>query len=146
MGNGFSKEELKSYAGGKRAEFERILSEIVEIPTVSVEPDRKGEVRRGAEYAASLLKSWGAEVEVFDTKGHPIVHGKFDKGPNLPTVTVYNHLDVQPAEGPDWKTEPFRFTRKGDSYFGRGTTDDKGPAMTALFGARYARSSCRPYA
>jgi acetylornithine deacetylase/succinyl-diaminopimelate desuccinylase-like protein len=144
MGNGFSKEELKGYAGGKRAEFERILSEIVEIPTVSVEPDRKGEVRRGAEYAASLLKSWGAEVEVFDTKGHPIVHGKFDRGPDLPTVTVYNHLDVQPAEGEDWKTEPFRFTRKGDSYFGRGTTDDKGPAMTALFGARYAREQGVP--
>ena len=83
MGNGFSKEELKGYAGGKRAEFEKILSEIVEIPTVSVEPDRKGEVRRGAEYAASLLKSWGAEVEVFDTKGHPIVHGKFTAGPNF---------------------------------------------------------------
>ncbi len=144
MGNGFSKEGLKSYAGGKRAEFERILGEIVEIPTVSVEPDRKAEVRRGAEYAASLLKSWGAEVEVFDTKGHPIVHAKFQRGPNLPTVTVYNHLDVQPAEGDDWKTEPFRFTRQGDRYFGRGTTDDKGPAMTALFGARYAREQGVP--
>ena len=144
MGNGFSHEELKGYAGGKRAEFEKILAEIVEIPTVSVEPERKGEVRRGAEYAASLLKSWGATVEVFDTKGHPIVHGKFDKGPGLPTVTVYNHLDVQPAEGDDWKTAPFRFTRRGDSYFGRGTTDDKGPAMTALFGARYAREQGVP--
>ena len=144
MGNGFSKEELKGYAGGKRAEFEKILGEIVEIPSVSVEPDRKGEVRRGAEYAAALLKSWGAEVEVFETKGHPIVHGKFQKGPNLPTVTVYNHLDVQPADGPDWKTEPFRFVRKGDSYYGRGTTDDKGPAMTALFGARYAREQGVP--
>jgi acetylornithine deacetylase/succinyl-diaminopimelate desuccinylase-like protein len=133
-----SKDVLKQYAAEKRPEFEKILSEIVEIPTVSVEPDRKGEVRRGAEYAASLLKSWGAEVEVFDTKGHPIVHGKFDRGPDYPTVTVYNHLDVQPAEGPDWRTEPFRFTRDGDRYLGRGTTDDKGPAITALFGARYA--------
>ena len=138
MSNGFSKDALKQYAADKRPEFERILSEIVDIPTVSVEPERKGEVRRGAEYAASLLKSWGAEVEVFETKGHPIVHGKFDRGASYPTVTVYNHLDVQPAEGPDWKTEPFRFTRDGDRYLGRGTTDDKGPAMTALFGARYA--------
>jgi acetylornithine deacetylase/succinyl-diaminopimelate desuccinylase-like protein len=138
MANGSSKDVLKQYAAEKRPEFEKILSEIVEIPTVSVEPDRKGEVRRGAEYAAALLKSWGAEVEVFDTKGHPIVHGKFDRGPDYPTVTVYNHLDVQPAEGPDWRTEPFRFTRDGDRYLGRGTTDDKGPAITALFGARYA--------
>ena len=138
MSNGSSKDALKQYAAQKRPEFEKILSEIVEIPTVSVEPDRKGELRRCAEYAASLLKSWGAQVEVFDTKGHPIVHGKFDRGPQYPTVTVYNHLDVQPAEGPDWRTEPFRFTRDGDRYLGRGTTDDKGPAITALFGARYA--------
>ena len=53
-------------------------------------------------------------------------------------MTVYNHLDVQPAEGPDWNTAPFDFIREGDKYRGRGTTDDKGPAMTALFGARYA--------
>src|ERR1700687_252006 len=128
MGNGFSKDALKRYAAEKRPEFEKVLSEIVDIPTVSVEPDRKGEVRRGAEYAASLLKSWGASVEVFETKGHPIVHGKFERGPGYPTVTVYNHLDVQPAEGPDWKSEPFRFKKDGDRYMGRGTTDDKGPA------------------
>jgi acetylornithine deacetylase/succinyl-diaminopimelate desuccinylase-like protein len=138
MSNGFSKDALKQYAAEKRPEFEKILAEIVDIPTVSVEPDRKGEVRRGAEYAVSLLKSLGAQVEVFETKGNPIVHGKFDRGANYPTVTVYNHLDVQPAEGPDWKTEPFRFAKDGDRYLGRGTTDDKGPAMTALFGARYA--------
>jgi acetylornithine deacetylase/succinyl-diaminopimelate desuccinylase-like protein len=138
MGNGFSKDALKRYAAEKRPEFEKTLAEIVNIPTVSVEPDRKGEVRRGAEHAASLLKSWGASVEFFETKGHPIVHAKFERGPGYPTVTVYNHLDVQPAEGPDWKSEPFRFTKDGDRYLGRGTTDDKGPAMTALFGARYA--------
>ena len=138
MSNGFSKDALKQYAAARRPEFEKILSEIVDIPTVSVEPDRKAEVRRGAQYAASLLKSWGAEVETFETKGHPIVHGKFTRGPGLPTVTIYNHLDVQPADGPDWRTEPFRFSKDGDKYMGRGTTDDKGPAMTALFGARYA--------
>ena len=138
MGNAFSKEALTAYAADKRSEFERVLSEIVEIPSVSVDPERKGDVRRAAEYAASLLKSWGAAVEVFDTGGHPIVHGRFDRGPGHPTVTVYNHLDVQPAEGDDWRTAPFRFTREGDRYMGRGTTDDKGPAITALFGARYA--------
>jgi acetylornithine deacetylase/succinyl-diaminopimelate desuccinylase-like protein len=138
MGQEFSKEALTLYAAEKRPEFEKVLSEIVEIPSVSVEPDRKGEVRRAAEYAASLLKSWGAGVDFFETGGHPIVHGRFDRGPGYPTVTVYNHLDVQPAEGDDWKTAPFRFTREGDRYMGRGTTDDKGPAITALFGARYA--------
>jgi len=136
--SGFSREELKSYARGKRAEFEGVLEKIVEIPSVSVEPGRKADVRRAAEYAVSLLESSGAKAKLYETKGHPLVYGRFDRGPNYPTVTVYNHLDVQPAEGPDWNTEPFDFIREGDKYRGRGTTDDKGPAITALFGARYA--------
>jgi acetylornithine deacetylase/succinyl-diaminopimelate desuccinylase-like protein len=138
MKDGFSREDLKSYAASERGEFEKVLGEIVEIPTVSVEPDRKAEVHRGAEYAVRLLESAGAKAELIETKGHPIVYGRFDRGADLPTVTVYNHLDVQPAEGPDWRTPPFQFTKKDGKYLGRGTTDDKGPAITALFGARYA--------
>jgi acetylornithine deacetylase/succinyl-diaminopimelate desuccinylase-like protein len=59
---------------------------------------------------------------------------------------VYNHLDVQPAsqETEPWETDPFLMVRKGDRYFGRGTTDDKGPALSALFGIRAARESQVP--
>jgi acetylornithine deacetylase/succinyl-diaminopimelate desuccinylase-like protein len=138
MASGFSREELQSYARGKRKEYEEVLEKIVEIPSVSVEPGRKADVHRAAEYGVKLLESFGAKAKLYETKGHPIVHGRFDRGAEYPTVTVYNHLDVQPAEGPDWNTAPFDFIREGDKYRGRGTTDDKGPAMTALFGARYA--------
>jgi acetylornithine deacetylase/succinyl-diaminopimelate desuccinylase-like protein len=134
----FSREELRSYARARRAEYESVLKKIVEIPSVSVEPERKADTRRAAEYAVSLLKSFGAEARLYETKGHPIVHGRFDRNPKYPTVTVYNPLDVQPAEGPDWTSAPFEFVKDGDRYLGRGTTDDKGPAITALFGARYA--------
>src|ERR1700750_394014 len=73
-------------------------------------------------------------------KGNPIFHCVFGNDSSLPTVTVYNHMDVQPAskETEPWDTEPFVFTKKGDTYYGRGTTDDKGPALSALFGARAA--------
>jgi acetylornithine deacetylase/succinyl-diaminopimelate desuccinylase-like protein len=138
MSNEFSRESLSRYADSQRAAFERVLSEIVEIPTVSVEPQHKDDMRRGAEYARGLLESMGAKAQVYDTEGHPLVHGRFDRDPSFPTATIYNHIDVQPAEGPDWKTQPFRFTRDGDRYFGRGTTDDKGPAISALFGAKFA--------
>ncbi|MEO8189729.1 MAG: M20/M25/M40 family metallo-hydrolase [Acidobacteriota bacterium] len=138
MDNGFSKEALATYAAGQREQFERTLGELVEIPTVSVEPERKPDMRRGAESAVRLLESLGARAKLYETPGHPIVYGRFDRGAGLPTVTVYNHLDVQPAEGPDWRTSPFEFVKQGDRYFGRGTTDDKGPAITALYGAKYA--------
>ena len=135
---GFSREQLKEYAAAKRGEFEKALGTLIEIPTVSVEPERKGDVHRGAEYAVQLLESCGASAALYETRGHPMVYGRFDRGEDLPTVTVYNHLDVQPAEGPDWRTPPFQFVKDRDRYLGRGTTDDKGPAVTALFGARYA--------
>ena len=138
MADVFSRESLQQYAAEKRAEFEQALEKIVEIPSVSVEPDRKAEVRRAADYAVGMLESFGAKATLYPTPGHPIIHGRFDRGEGLPTVTVYNHLDVQPAEGDDWKTPPFDFVKQGDRYFARGTTDDKGPAITALFGARYA--------
>ena len=140
----FAREDLQSYAKSARPEYEAALKKIVEVPSVSVDPDHKGDVRRAAELAVSMLQSAGAKTKLYETKGHPLVHGRFDRGASYPTVTVYNHLDVQPAEGPDWKTAPFDFVRDGDRYLGRGTTDDKGPAMTALFGARYAVSQGAP--
>jgi acetylornithine deacetylase/succinyl-diaminopimelate desuccinylase-like protein len=135
---GFKREELDAYALARRAEFEEVLGKIVEIPSISVDPAHKADVHRTAEYAVALLESFGAKAALYETDGHPVVYGRFDRGPQYPTVTVYNHLDVQPAEGPDWDSPPFAFRRDGDRYLGRGTTDDKGPAMTALFGARYA--------
>jgi len=132
---------LAAYAAREREHFESLLAELVEVPTVSADPERKGDVERGAELAARVLRAFGARVELHRVPGgSPIVLGAFDTGPERPTVTVYNHMDVQPAsrETEPWETEPFLFTRRGDTYYGRGTTDDKGPALTALFGARAA--------
>lgn len=135
----FSKQAVLDYTTSQRARFEETLRELVEIPTVSVDPDRRPDMARGAEFAATLIRSMGGEARVIPTKGYPIIHGTFNRNPAYPTVTVYNHLDVQPADLADgWFTEPFQFTRDGDRYFARGTTDDKGPALTALWGARYA--------
>ncbi len=138
MPDQFSKDSVSRYADSSREKFEKALREIVEIPTVSVEPQHKEDMSRGARNAAQLLESMGARARVYETGGHPLVHGRFEVDRSLPTATIYNHLDVQPADGPDWKTDPFRFVREGDRYLGRGTTDDKGPAISALFGAKYA--------
>ncbi len=137
--NSFSKQELLNYTGSERGRFEESLRDLVEIPSVSVDPERVTDVARSAEYAAELIRNMGGESRIIPTAGHPIVHGVFHVDSSYPTVTVYNHLDVQPAErGDGWNTDPFSFTRQGDRYFARGTTDDKGPALTALWGARYA--------
>ena len=136
---GFAKKSLLDYTASQRKSFEKTLRELVEVPSVSADPQRQTDVSSIVSQAAELIRRMGGEPKVLDTGGHPMLHGRFDQDPDLPTVTVYNHLDVQPAEKSDgWKTEPFRFTVEGDRYWGRGTTDDKGPALTALWGAKYA--------
>jgi acetylornithine deacetylase/succinyl-diaminopimelate desuccinylase-like protein len=137
------KASLTDFAARARAPFESTLKELVDIPTVSADAARKGDIRRCAERAAQLVREFGGEAEIIETAGNPLVHGRFDSADGGPTVTVYNHLDVQPAsrETEPWRTEPFSMTIEGDRYFGRGTTDDKGPALTALWGIRAAREA-----
>jgi acetylornithine deacetylase/succinyl-diaminopimelate desuccinylase-like protein len=137
------KELLFAFAKRERDHFEDTLREFVEIPTVSADPDRADDIRNCAEKAVAKIVEFGGQATILETDGFPIIHGRFDVDPSLPTVTVYNHLDVQPAsrETEPWKTDPFVFTKTGDRYLGRGTTDDKGPALTALFGIRAAREA-----
>jgi acetylornithine deacetylase/succinyl-diaminopimelate desuccinylase-like protein len=134
----FSRSALAVHTRSIRRRWERELATLVELPSISVAPERVADVRRTAEAAARLVRSLGGEATILPTGGHPLVHGRFRHDARLPTVTVYNHLDVQPADEPEWRGDPFRFVRRGDRYVGRGTTDDKGPALAALFGAHYA--------
>jgi acetylornithine deacetylase/succinyl-diaminopimelate desuccinylase-like protein len=85
-----------------------------------------------------VLTQAGAQAEIVETGGYPIVSGGWTTGSEHPTVTVYNHMDVQPAQEPEWRHAPFAFRNDGGIYRGRGATDDKGPALAALFGARVA--------
>jgi acetylornithine deacetylase/succinyl-diaminopimelate desuccinylase-like protein len=129
---------LRAHITSLRGEFEDKLAPLVEIPSVSMDPSRAPDMRRCADLASSYLRELGAEVSLVETGGVPMVLGKIIRDPSYPTVTIYNHLDVQPADPAEWKSPPFAFTRDGDRWRGRGTTDDKGPALSALYGARLA--------
>jgi acetylornithine deacetylase/succinyl-diaminopimelate desuccinylase-like protein len=131
-------ERLDAYVQSVRPEFEEKLAQLVEIPTISMDPERKGDIQRGADLAAEYLRAIGAEAETVETPGNPVVFGKLIQDPSYPTVAIYNHIDVQPANEPEWRQEPFTFFNKDGRYEGRGSTDDKGPALTALMGVRYA--------
>jgi acetylornithine deacetylase/succinyl-diaminopimelate desuccinylase-like protein len=140
------RKSLAAWAKGERNRFEDALKEMVEIPSVSADPGHAKDIARCADAAAQLIRDFGGQAKILKTDGHPIVHGKFAGGRKAPTLTVYNHLDVQPAsrETEPWETDPFVFTKKGDRYYGRGTTDDKGPALSALWGIRGAREAGVP--
>ena len=139
-----TREALAAFAEGRRAEFEAELKTLVEIPSISSAPDRAEDIRRCAEAAADLFRRHGGMATILETEGNPLILGTFDQDPSWPVLTVYNHMDVQPANEPEWTTDPFVMEVEGDTYRGRGTTDDKGPALAAFFGAMAAREAGVP--
>ncbi|NJN70215.1 MAG: M20 family dipeptidase, partial [Nitrospira sp.] len=130
--------QLQMYVTKSRPNFEDLLGQMVEVPSISMDSSHKGDIRRVADLAVQYLIGMGAKAQVVETGGYPLVSGGWTTGAEYPTVTIYNHLDVQPAQELEWKHAPFVFQNSRGIYRGRGATDDKGPALTALFGARYA--------
>lgn len=137
---------LASRVEALRPAFVSALKQLVEVPSVSAQARHKGDIRRCAEVAAALVRDAGGSATIHDTPGNPVVVGRLGDGPAHPSVVVYNHIDVQPAaEGKDgWTRPPFAFGEEGDRFYGRGATDDKGPAVTALLAARVAREEGIP--
>lgn len=136
---------LNQYLSDIRNTFEEQFEALVNIPSVSSDPAHSADLFRCAALGAELLRDMGAKAEVLPTDGYPVVLGEMTVDPRYPTLTIYNHLDVQPAEASEWTHQaPFTWRRVGDRYEGRGTTDDKGPALTALFAARFAKAAGIP--
>ena len=104
------------------------------IPSVSAIPEYAPDCRKAAEWLAGELRRIGAQrVEVSETGGHPIVVGERIEDPNLPTIVIYGHYDVQPGDPLDlWKTSPFEPIVRDGRMLGRGSADDKGQILIHL--------------
>jgi len=135
--NGLYK-NIDNYIRSVRSEFEDKLATLVELPSISSDPDRQDDIKNCGETAAQFLRDLGADAVALKTPGNPVVFGSIQTGKDNRTVTIYNHLDVQPADPSEWHKAPFTFYKTGERYEGRGTTDDKGPALTAMLAVRYA--------
>src|SRR5262245_26592536 len=131
-------QNIDSYIRDSRAECADKRATLGKIPSISSHPARQADSVKCGETAAQYLRDLGAEAECVATPGNPVVFGSLVTGENNPTVTIYNHMDVQPADASEWHKAPFTFFKEGDRYSGRGTTDDKGPALTAMLAVRYA--------
>ncbi len=119
------------------ANKERFLNELLDllrIPSVSADSKYAGDVKKTADFVAEKLKAAGADnVEVCPTAGHPIVYGEKIFDASLPTVLVYGHYDVQPADPVElWHSPPFEPVIKiteehpEGAIYARGACDDKG--------------------
>lgn len=126
--------KVNQYIAENKTRFLDELLEMLRIPSVSADPKYKADVARNAEVVAESLRSAGcAKVEIYPTAGHPIVYGEHVFDASLPTVLVYGHYDVQPADPLElWESPPFEpVIKKTDIHpegaiFARGSCDDKG--------------------
>jgi acetylornithine deacetylase/succinyl-diaminopimelate desuccinylase-like protein len=115
-----------------RAEADALVAELSEwcaIPSVSSDPDHAADVRRSAEHLAGLMEAAGLDAEVVAADGgQPAVYAEWlGAGPDAPTLTVYGHHDVQPADPLDqWITPPFEPAVRDGCLHARGASDDKG--------------------
>ncbi len=127
--------QAHEYAQQHAQAFRQQLHDLVRIPSVSTLPERANDVQAAAKWLASDLEHIGFEkVEVVQTKGHPIVYAEWlGQGENAPTVLVYGHYDVQPADMEDgWNTPPFEPVEKDGKLYARGSSDDKGQVFAHL--------------
>ncbi len=120
--------EIKKYVADHKQRFLDELFELLRFPSVSADPQYKNEVLKTADFVAQKLIDAGADkVEVCPTAGYPIVYGEKIIDPSKPTVLVYGHYDVQPADPLElWQTPPFEPTIRDEKIFARGACDDKG--------------------
>jgi acetylornithine deacetylase/succinyl-diaminopimelate desuccinylase-like protein len=121
-------EQLNSYIQSNQQRFLDELFELLRIPSVSADSKFSDDVARAAAFIKTKLVEAGAEnVEICATNGHPIVYGEKIIDPTLPTVIVYGHYDVQPADPYElWTTPPFEPTLRDGKIYARGACDDKG--------------------
>lgn len=124
----------QSYIESNKERFLNELLELLRIPSISADPAYAGDVHKTAEALAAQLKTIGMDtVEICQTAGYPIVYGEKIIDPSLPTVLVYGHYDVQPADPIDlWTSPAFEPVIKTTpihpegAIFARGACDDKG--------------------
>lgn len=119
-----AKEYLKTHQSRQLEE----LFELLRIPSVSTDSKFADDVNKAADFVKDRLVDAGVEnVKLFSDGRYPIVYGEKTIDPSLPTVLVYGHYDVQPADPYElWDTPPFEPTIKDDKIYARGACDDKG--------------------
>ncbi len=140
---------IKSYIDQHKDRFINELIELLKIPSISADSAYKNDVIKTAEAVKDSLENAGCDhIEICKTDGHPIVYGEKIIDPNLPTVLVYGHYDVQPPDPLNlWSSPPFEpVIKKTDLHpegaiYARGSCDDKGQMYMHVKALEYMTST-----
>lgn len=132
---------IKEYIKEHEGRFLEELFALIRIPSISAKTEHKEDMQRCARYWQEHLQGLGVQAEVYQTAGNPIVYGEYIIDASAPTVLVYGHYDVMPAEPLElWKSEPFEPEIRDGHIWARGADDDKGQSMTQIKGFETAKA------
>ena len=120
--------KIDNYVKTHEKRFLDELFDLIRIPSISAVPGHKPDMYRVAEMWKDILLKAGADkAEIMETDGLPVTYGEKIINPELPTVLVYTHMDVMPADPIEkWNTDPFEPVVKDGKIWARGADDDKG--------------------
>jgi acetylornithine deacetylase/succinyl-diaminopimelate desuccinylase-like protein len=120
--------EILDYAKQSQKRYLDELVDFLAIPSISTDSSHNNDVINCADFLKKHLIEVGfQQVDVISTKRHPIVYAEYIQDKHLPTVLIYGHYDVQPAEPYElWESDPFKAVIKNDYIYARGVADDKG--------------------
>jgi acetylornithine deacetylase/succinyl-diaminopimelate desuccinylase-like protein len=120
--------EILNYINSNINSYIEELKDFLRIQSISTLPENQNDMQAAAQFVADKIKQAGIEkVKIYQTEGHPIVYAEWLGAPGKPTVLIYGHYDVQPADPIElWNTSPFEPVIKDGKIYARGATDDKG--------------------
>lgn len=119
---------VHAYIDENKDRFREELFDFLRMPSVSARSEHRDDTRRAASWLAERMREIGLDVSIEETPGHPVVLGEWrGAGDGAPTVLVYGHYDVQPAEPIElWTSPPFEPRLDDGRIYARGSVDDKG--------------------
>lgn len=136
-------QEWRTRLDRQQDEHLKELVDILRIPSVSTDPERRNDVRRTATIVADRLRAAGVPDVIFaESAGHPAVIGRWLVDESQPTILIYGHFDVQPAEPLAlWDTDAFEPAIRNGKLYARGSSDMKGNLLTAIQGVEAVAAS-----
>jgi acetylornithine deacetylase/succinyl-diaminopimelate desuccinylase-like protein len=121
---------LVAYCDEHAQEYLQELASWIAIPSISADPQHRADVRRCCDRIVERMRSIGLAAEALETGGNPLAYAQWLHAPEKPTILIYGHYDVQPADPIElWESPPFKADVRDGKIFGRGAVDDKGQVL-----------------
>lgn len=135
----FPEAALNDYVTAHLPHYTQQLCDLIRIPSISQRTEHAPDTQKVLEAINHIVSGYGFKGQILQTRGLPAYTAILESGAEQPWVYIYNHMDVQPADEPQWQTKPFDPVIEGDQIFGRGSTDDKGPALSIIHALHFLK-------